>query len=654
MMNKKDQMHPEDFRNLMIFAVLSLGLWFFWDNYITKPKMEALEKAKQAKKELILKSPELLEPINFLDREEALDKSRTLRLPFDNGRIYGTILLKGGRIDDVSLREYYQTLEKKKNVVVLAPDKTAHARYVEYGWVTKDKSLRLPSPSSIWKVRGNDKLTQKTPVTLVWENGQGLTFERLISIDDKYVINVSQRVYNNSQKEVSIYPFALVSQTSIPKDFTGMWIAYEGPIGFIGGELVKHSYQQMQKEHKSVKQVDSGWIGITDKYWLTAIIPEQGKDFKYRFLYTPDPVHKENSRYQTDFTGQAQAIPPGGKAENSFHLFSGAKIVSVLDSYERSLPAPNLDLAVDFGWFWFLTYPFYMALHYLGIIVGNMGVAIIILTVMLRIAVYPLTKKTFHSFAKMKVVSPRIVEIRDKYGDDKEKMQQEIVELYRKEGVNPLSGCLPMLVQIPIFFSLYKIIRITIELRQAPFFGWIQDLSVKDPTTVFNLFGLIPWQPPEMLMIGAWPCMMLIVMIMQKRLTPPPQDAIQRDMRNYFPFIITFVMAKFAAGLVIYWTFSALVSIIQQTIIMRSLGVPVHLFGKDEEEEKLEEKLKEGPDIHPLVEMAEEEVEEALFGDEDEVGAAALVADGADSTAGDDDKPVIKPPKAKKKKKKKK
>ena len=368
------------------------------------------------------------------------------------------------------------------------------------------------------------------------------------------------------------------------------------------------------------------------------MIPSQAEKVKYRFHYVPnatDPKSWKTGRYQVDFTGAPVKVVPGDMGESTSHLFTGAKKVLVLEDYEDKLNIPHFDLAVDFGMYYFMTKPFFYILHFLGEKTGNLGWAIIILTFIIRTAVFPLTNVSYRSFAKMKKVSPQIVELREKHGNDKAALQKELMDLYAREGVNPLAGCLPIVIQIPIFFALYKVLFATIEVRHAPFMGWIQDLSAPDPTTVFNLFGALPYDVPGFLQVGVWPCLMLVAMIFQKRLNPPPQDPIQRDMMNYFPFVITYVMAQFASGLVIYWTFSAVLSILQQVVIMRSLGVPVYLFQKSEIEAAMEEAVDQGPAVHPLVEMAEEDVEEALFGDEEEQAKE------------------IKPPKPRKKKKKK-
>lgn len=633
MMKDKEKMHPEDMRNLIIFAILSIIMWVGYDYFVLQPQKLAMQQAKKVRTEMMLAQPEVFEPVKLVDRGEALKTVE--RLTFGNDEIKGTITLKGARIDDLQLKNYFETLEKKVNVSILSPDKAKYARYIDAGWVAENKEIALPGPTSIWQVQGNENLTPDTPVILVWDNGQGLRFERTFSIDNQYLLKIRQRVINSGAQDIVLHPYALISQVGLPEGYQGRWIMHEGPMGFIGGELTEISYKNIVKEPRTTVKGETGWTGVSDKYWLTALIPAQGRETTYRYRYTPDVADKERGRYQTDFTGTPSTLSPGQAIENQFYIYAGAKKVLVLEDYQRELGIPKLDLAVDFGWFWFFTRPFFLALHYLGAAVGNMGVAIIILTVLIRTAVFPLTNISYRSFAKMKVVAPQIHELRARLGDDKEKLQQGIMELYQKEGVNPMSGCLPIFIQIPIFFAFYKILFMTIEIRHAPFFGWIKDLSAKDPTSVFNLFGLLPYEVPAFLGIGVWPCLMLVVMLVQKRLNPPPQDKLQRDMMNYFPFIITFVMAGFASGLVIYWTFSALISVIQQTIIMRSLGVPVYLFEKDKFEEELEKDLEKGPDVHPLIEMAEDQVEDALFGD-----------DGTQSAD-------IKPPKPKKKKKKK-
>ncbi|MGH1456500.1 MAG: membrane protein insertase YidC [Alphaproteobacteria bacterium] len=613
MNNDKDKMHPEDMRNLIIFALLSVCIWFLYDTFIGAPQKEAFERAKKAQVEMIKENPILAQPVKDVPRDEALTTTR--RLAFENDHIKGSISMTGGLIDDLILKDYYKTLDKKEFVELFSPSASERSRYVDMGWVTREKGINLPNAKTTWQVRGNTVLAPEKSVTLVWDNGQGLEFNRKISLDEQFVFKITQSVFNKSGQSYDLHPYGLITQKGIPVDYMNMWIAHEGPMGFIGESLEQMDYGAMAKDPNKKLESENGWIGISDKYWLTALIPAQGEVTKYRFRYVPDATKNIRNRYQTDFTGEAMTLEAGGVIEHSYNIYAGAKKVIVLDEYQEKLGVNNLDYAVDFGWFWFFTKPFFFALHYLGLWVGNMGVAIIILTCIIRMSVYPFTSMSYRSFAKMKVVAPRLTELREQYGDNKEKLQAEIIQLYQKEGVNPMSGCFPMLIQIPIFFAFYKILLMTIEVRHAPFFGWIQDLSARDPTSVFNLFGALPYEVPSFMMIGVWPCLMLIAMLMQKKLNPPPQDKMQRDMMNIFPFFITFIMAGFASGLVLYWTFSAALSVLQQAYIMKSMGVPIYFFEKDKFKEALEKKVEEGPDVHPLIEMVEDETEKALFGE---------------------------------------
>ena len=556
----------------------------------------------------------------------------------DNPELSGSLNLKGARLDDIALKQYKTTLNGEETVKLLSPRGSEFARYIDHGWVAADKNTRLPNADTIWQVRGNQTLGMDKPVTLTWDNGQGLRFERIYTIDNDYLFSVTQNVVNNTGREVTLYPYGLITQTGLPKDLENAWISYEGPMGYIGEEYQSLSYKDLEKKGREEFEGNQGWIALTDKYWHTSLIPTQGRDAKYRFNFVRDPAGFINrARYQVEYTGAPIVLAAGQNSEVTSHIYAGAKRVLLLEEYEEQLGAPHMDLAVDFGTFYFMTKPFFYILHFFGEHIGNMGVAIILLTILIRSAVFPLTNASYKSFAKMKKVAPKITEIREIYGDDKQKLQQEIMALYQKEGVNPLAGCFPILLQIPIFFALYKILFVTIEVRHAPFYGWIEDLSAKDPTSLFNLFGALPYDVPSFLQIGVWPCVMLLVMLVQKKLNPPPQDPIQRDMMNFFPFIICIVMAQFAAGLVIYWTFSAFISVLQQMIIMKRMGVPIHLFGETEEEEKMDKAVEKGPAVHPLVDMAEKEAEEALFGQE-----------------GEEPTKPISPPKKKKSKKKRK
>ncbi|MCC6598838.1 MAG: membrane protein insertase YidC [Alphaproteobacteria bacterium] len=645
----KNQMHPGDLRNMFIFFIVAVVLYFSYDFFILKPQAEALRKHREtqsaarvidgeqnAQAGLQSAAPEV--PVT---RNEALSLSAQ-RLPFENDDVIGTINLKGARIDDLSLRHYLKKLDGKELVSVLEPRGQKFFRTVDYGWTSSDKTLVLPGVDTLWQVRGNERLTADSPVTLFWDNGQGLTFERVITLDEHFMFTIKDSVTNATQKSITLYPYGLIAQKGIPSDYQSTWVSHEGPIGYVGEALMQTGYSKLRKEKRQEATAERGWIGITDKYWLTTLIPPQGESVKYNYTFAgADVKDKENKGlYQADFRGRAHEVSPGGKIETTSHLFSGAKRVFMLEDYEKALNIPKFDLAVDFGWFWFMTKPFFFVLHYLSAWLGNLGAAIIILTIALRGAVFPLTNISYRSFAKMKKVTPQVADLRKKYPDDKAQLQKELIALYEREGVNPVAGCLPMVLQIPIFFALYKTFYVTIELRHAPFFGWIQDLSAPDPTSVFNLFGLIPWDPPAMLMIGVWPCLMLVAMLLQKNLNPPPQDPIQKDMAMYMPFLFAYMMSHFASGLVVYWTFSAFIGVIQQIIIMKSLNVPIHMFGETKEEKALDKAIDKGPAVHPLAEMIEDDVEEALFGAE------------GDSKAVSPAKPMSKPKPKKSKKKK--
>jgi YidC/Oxa1 family membrane protein insertase len=641
MKSDKDNIHPDDMRNLLFFFIAAMLVYFLYNHMIVRPQQQALREAQR--EHLLVEAQKPQAPTKMLDRPAALAESP--RVELDNGTIYGSIALKGGRIDDIAFHEFYKALDKKENFILLSPKNSDFPRYVEHGWVPDGETkIAVPDSDTLWRAEGNAKLTVGNPITLVWDNGQGVRFERTYTIDKDYLITVNQKVVNNSGREISLHAYGLVTQTGHPPFYEGTWISYEGPIGFIGDKLMEAPYQKLWKEPEEKFSATQGWAGITDKYWLTALMPVQGVETNYRVSRTGEvpgkrkkgePLPKDWGKYQVDYTGPAIAIPAGGSAENLTHVFAGAKRVLKLHEYGSELGVPNFDMAVDFGWFWFMTKPFFYILHYCGMYVGNMGIAIIILTIMIRSAVFPLTNISYRSFAKMKKVSPQVLELRQSYGEDKKKLQEELVKLYEREGVNPLAGCFPILIQIPIFFSLYKVLFVTIEMRHAPFFGWIKDLSAADPTTVFNLFGLIPWDPPSFLHVGVWPMLLLALMYVQKQLNPPPQDPIQRDMAMYMPIVLVYIMAKFAAGLVVYWTFSALIGVIQQIIIMRSLDVPIHLFGESDVEKKLDKAVAAGPAVHPLMEMAEKDAEQALN---------AVTEEGP--------KPTISPPKGRRKKKK--
>lgn len=619
-MQNRDQMHPQDMRNLIIFAVIAITMWLSYDFFVARPHAEAMRIAAANNKLIAQNAPaEIRNTAIIKPREEVV--AGTDRVKIDTKSLSGSINLKGARLDDVALKDYYKTVERKENVQLLSPARTPHPRYIESGWIAEGKIADLPDADTIWRVKsGSGVLTPTTPVTLVYLAPDGLSFEKTFTVDEDFGFSIENRVTNVSPavKDVVLYPFALATEHGMPEDFQNMGAVHEGPIAYVGKELEERTYKKLAKKPEETFTADSGWIGLTGKYWLTAIAPaNQNEATRFRFIMSPSVDAQTKDRYQTDITGPAKSLAAGESTIYKINVFTGAKKLALLEKYETQWNLAHFDLAVDFGWFYFLTKPFFLAINFLYGLTGNFGIAIIIFTCVLRIFVFPLANTSYKSFAKMRMVSPEMYDLRHQYKDNKPKLQEELVKLYQRHNVNPAAGCLPIIVQIPIFFALYKVLSNTIEMRHAPFFGWIHDLSAMDPTTIFNLFGLIPWTPPHMLMIGAWPLMMMIAMIVQKNISPPPEDPIQARIIGLMPFFMTFIMAKFASGLVIYWTVNNILAVLQQMIIMKSMGVPIHMFSKDKAKEKLEKEIDAGPlGVVPSLEMIEHDIEDAIDGGE--------------------------------------
>ncbi len=614
-MQKRDQMHPHDMRNMIIFAVISIAMWLSYDHFIARPQAEAMKRAAMNARAVAEASatPGALDTAINKPRKDVI--ADTPRVKIDTKSLYGSINLQGARLDDVELKDYFKTVDKKENVSTLSPAKSPHPRYIETGWVGANIE-GLPNDKTQWSVRGNDKLTPTTPVTLTYSSN-GLTFEKTFTVDDDFGFAIDSRVVNNTGKTITLSPYALATEHGLPEDFLNQGVIHEGPIGYIGEELHEFDYKDFKKKPQNDFTNKDGWVGLTGKYWLTALAPavQGSEDTKFRFVSSPAINDKTKDRFQADVTGAPHEIKSGESVSYKVNVFTGAKVVASLEKYEKQWNVPHFDLAVDFGWFYFLTKPFFLIINWLYGLVGNFGIAIIIFTCCLRVLVFPLANKSYKSFAKLRQVSPEMYNLRHEFKDDKQRLQQELIKLYQKHNVNPAAGCLPILVQIPIFFALYKVLSNTIEMRHAPFYGWIHDLSAMDPTTVFNLFGLIPWTPPHILMIGAWPLMMMTAMIIQKNISPPPDDPIQAKMIAIMPYFMTFIMAKFAAGLVIYWTVNNILAIAQQMIIMKSMGVPIHMFSKDKDKAKLEKEIAEGPIVEPSLAMIEAEIEDAITPD---------------------------------------
>ena len=509
-----------------------------------------------------------------MTREQAV--AATSRVVIDTPRVAGSINLVGARIDDIRLKDYRETVKPNSPTIVLFSPKGAPAPYYADFGVTADPgaSIRLPDATTVWQAPEGARLTPQTPVTLTFDNGEGLVFERVVSIDPDYMFTVEQRVRNESGAAVQVYPYGMIVRNGTPHT-EGFYILHEGLIGVFGDAgLSEIDYDDLQDSGRiRPAAVNQGWLGITDKYWAAALVPTGEGTFQPQFSYT-----RATDNFQADFLGEALRVEPGATASATTRLFAGAKETAKLDAYEETLGIKQFELLIDWGWFYFLTKPLFYVIDYLFNLVGNFGVAILLVTVIIKLIFFPLANKSYVSMSKMKLVQPQMVEIRDRYKDDKQKQQQALMELYKKEKINPLAGCLPVLVQIPVFFALYKVLFVTIEMRHAPFFGWIQDLSAPDPTSLFNLFGLIPWDPPQLLMLGIWPLIMGITMFVQMKMNPAPPDPTQQMIFTWMPVLFTFMLASFPAGLVIYWAWNNSLSIAQQWVIMSRQGVKVELW----------------------------------------------------------------------------
>ncbi|HEY0417942.1 MAG TPA: membrane protein insertase YidC [Acetobacteraceae bacterium] len=497
------------------------------------------------------------------------------RLPIAAPRLSGSISLLGARIDDLVLRDYRETIEPNSPLVrLLEPRSDPQPYYVQFGWTAAEgTNPKLPGNDTLWT--GSGEVAMGKAATLTWDNGEGLTFEIDLSVDANYMFTVQQRVRNATGAPVALFPWSRIRRDYTPRT-AGYYILHEGLLGVLGGTLKEVTYSAAKSEGEKKGGVafetatTGGWAGITDKYWLTALIPDPAHAVSASFRHVTEAG---TDRYQVDFVAKdAVQVAPGAAAEGATRLFAGAKEVHLLDRYQSQEKILNFDKAVDFGWFYFLTKPFFYALDWLNSLFGNFGVAILVFTIFIKALFFPLANKSYRSMSKMKLLAPKMTALREEYKDDQQKLQQAMMQLYKTEKVNPASGCLPILIQVPVFFSLYKVIFTTIEMRQAPFFGWIHDLSAVDPTNVFNLFGLLPFNPTAispMLHLGAWPLMMGITMFLQQRLNPPPPDPVQAKVFQWMPVIFTFMLANFPAGLVIYWSWNNLLTIGQQWLIMR-------------------------------------------------------------------------------------
>ncbi len=589
-----------DSKNTILAIVLSGLVLLIWQYFFGLPYLEKQKQAQQPPQQQsqpvtgaptrpqepgsaaqLPTAPVTGQPEHPLTRGEALGKSQ--RIEVDTPQIRGSIALTGGRIDDVSLKRYHETIDPNSpNIELLSPSGSPHPFYAEFGWLASPGSAtKLPGSDTVWRQQGSGGLGVDRPVTLIWDNGEGLEFRRSISVDDKYLFSVRDEVINKGQAPVTLSPFALISRHGTPPTL-GYYILHEGLIGELGDKLEEVTYKTIDdKKTMPFQDVSNGWLGFTDKYWAATLLPDISARLQASF--TAGTIGTLRT-YQTAYVLDPQTPQPGGTAAADARLFAGAKEVATIDAYAQQFKLNNFDKLIDWGYLYFITKPMFKLIDYFFRLVGNFGVAILIVTVLVKLLFFPLANKAYASMAKMKALQPQMQAVRERYPDDKVKQQQEMMELYKKEKINPLAGCLPIVIQIPVFFSLYKVLFITIEMRHAPFFGWIKDLSAPDPTTVFNLFGLIPWDPSHLpllgpfLMLGAWPLVMGVTMWLQMKLNPAPPDPTQKMMMDWMPVIFTFMLASFSAGLVIYWAWNNLLSVIQQSIIMHKNGAKIELF----------------------------------------------------------------------------
>ncbi|WP_395476928.1 membrane protein insertase YidC [Rickettsia endosymbiont of Pantilius tunicatus] len=548
--------------NLIAAIVLSLGIIFGWQYFIVKPEQQkqqqqiALQKAKDLKK----KESTQLEATPVIVEKA----SQAPRIKIDSNALSGSISLKGLRFDDLILKKYKQDLsENSPEVVLFSPSDTKDAYFAEIGWVSNLSNVKLPNNETIWN-SDSEILTPEKPVNLFWVNEDGVKFLIAITVDENYLFTIEQTIVNNSNQELPVQSYGLINRkyTAVEKAVN---ILHQGPIGCIDENLKEYSYDDIKdkkSEKFTVSKID--WIGITDKYWLTSLIPDKSSNYSSNFNYA---VKQEVERYQVDFISPVQIVKPGENFSIKGRLFAGAKKVDLLDKYEKQYNIKLFDRAIDFGWFYIITKPVFYAMNFFYKYVGNFGISILIVTVIIKLLMFTLANKSYRSMKRMKNLQPEINRIKNLYGDDKARLNQEIMALYKKEKVNPVAGCLPILVQIPVFFSIYKVLYVTIEMRQAPFYGWIKDLSAPDPTSIFNLFGLLPFSPPSFLMIGAWPILMAITMFLQQRMSPEPADPVQAQVMKFMPLVFLVMFSSFPAGLLIYWSWNNILSIIQQYYI---------------------------------------------------------------------------------------
>ena len=554
-----------DTKNVIAAISLSAAVIIIYSLFF-QPDPATIKKnlAEQNKVEQTTDAPSLEQNENLVEvsREEALAESD--RVQFENNSVIGSISLKGAAIDDLTFKDYRISLDSDERVKLLAPRNIQDGYLVESGFVTTDKNIQIPDSDSVWTLASGRKLTDQTPIKLQWTNPQGIIFEKEISLDDQFLFTINQKIINTTNKKYDFYSYGQIIRNKTP-EISNFYILHEGLIADLDGELIEEDYDDIQ-EKKFSKTAQNGWLGVGDKYWITSLIPPRGKEFKTTFDY--------KKKYRANFVStEPLELSANGTIQEEIQVIVAAKRVNVIDGYAESLNINKFDLVIDWGFLYFITKPLFFGIDYFFNLLGNYGLAIIAITICIRLVFFPLANFSFRSMAKMKALQPEMARLKELHKGDKMKLQQEMMGLYKKEKVNPMSGCLPILVQIPVFFALYKVLFVTTEMRQMPFYGWVKDLSERDPTSLFNLFGLLPYDVPSFLMIGAWPIAMGVTMFIQQKLNPAPTDPIQAKIFMFFPLFLTVILAPFPAGLVIYWTVNNVLTMAQQIFIIKRTKV---------------------------------------------------------------------------------
>jgi len=554
-----------DTRNVIAAISLSAAVIILYSLFFEPdPQLVKKNLAEKEKIENNTDTPSLDKNENFtkLSREDALKEND--RIQFENSSIVGSISLKGAAIDDLTFKEYSVELNGADQITLLSPRNVEDGYLIESGFVSTNKNIDIPDASTVWKISGNKKLTNSNSIKLTWSNSQGITFEKYISLDDQFLFTVKEKIINKSDKSYNFYSYGQIIRNKLP-EISGFYILHEGFLSVLDDQLIEEDYDDIQ-EKKFSQTAQEGFVAISDKFWVTSVIPPKGKEFKTTFDYK----NKFRANY---ISTKGIEVKANSSIEEKIQIIVAAKRVNVIDGYAKNLNINKFDLAIDWGFMYFITKPLFFLLDYFFKLLGNYGLAIIAVTVCIRLAFFPLANFSFKSMGKMKLLAPEMARLKEIHKDDKMELQKSMMALYKKEGVNPMSGCLPILVQIPVFFALYKVLFVTIEMRHMPFYGWIHDLSDRDPTSLFNIFGLIPWDPPSFLLIGAWPIIMGGTMFLQQKLNPTPPDPIQAKIFMFFPVFLTVILAPFPAGLVIYWSFNNIFTMIQQYIVQRKMTI---------------------------------------------------------------------------------